>query len=228
MKQQITQGIVLGRTDFGEADRIITMLTPDHGKLRLMARGVRRVKSKLAGGIELFSVSDITYIAGRGDIGTLVSTRLDRHYGNIIKELERVQLGYEVMKLLNKTTEDNPEPEYFDLLRAAYAALDDPSIDRELIQVWFQAQLIKLAGHTPNLETEADGRALHADLRYHFDIDEMTFAQHPSGNFAASTIKALRLHFGEYTPSKLQQVQGMNALSIELLPLFRTLSATYL
>ena len=61
-----TQAIVLRRTDFGEADRIINFLTPDRGKISGLARGVRKQKSKLAGGIELFSVSDITYLVGRG------------------------------------------------------------------------------------------------------------------------------------------------------------------
>lgn len=67
MNQIVTKGIVLSRTEFGEADRIITVLTTDHGKIRLIAKGVRRIKSKSAGGIELFSVSDITYIPGRRD-----------------------------------------------------------------------------------------------------------------------------------------------------------------
>jgi len=82
MKQLVARAIVLSRTDFGEADRIITLLTPDQGKVRLVARGVRRAKSKIAGGIELFSISDITYMTGKGDLGTLISARLDRHYGN--------------------------------------------------------------------------------------------------------------------------------------------------
>jgi hypothetical protein len=105
MNQLTTQGIILGRTDYGEADRILTMLTPDHGKLRLMAKGVRRVRSKLAGGIELFSVSDVTYIKGRGDIGTLISTRLVRYYKYIVSDINRTMLGYDLIKLLNKVTE---------------------------------------------------------------------------------------------------------------------------
>lgn len=108
MNQIVTTAIVLGRTDYGEADRILTLLTPDQGKLRLLAKGVRRVKSKLAGGIELFSVSTITFVRGRGDIGALVSTRLNKHYGHIVQDLDRTMLGYELLKQLNKTTEDEP------------------------------------------------------------------------------------------------------------------------
>src|SRR5205085_581911 len=121
----LSSGIVLSRTNYGEADRILTLLTPDHGKLRLMARGVRKVKSKLAGGIELFSVSDITFIRGRGEMGTLISTRLVKHYGKIVQHIDRVQLGYELIKLLNTATEDRPEADYFELLQQAFAALDE-------------------------------------------------------------------------------------------------------
>src|ERR1700691_3575599 len=114
MKPLLTQGIVLKRVNYGEADRIVTFLTPERGKLSLMARGVRKVKSKLAGGIELFSVSDLTFIEGRRDIGTLISSRLETHYGSIIKNIDRVQLGYELIELLNRATEDHPESAYFD------------------------------------------------------------------------------------------------------------------
>ena len=210
MKQILTKGIVLSRTDFGEADRIITVLTPEQGKLRFMARGVRKVKSKLAGGIELFSVSDFTYIPGKGEIATLISSRLDIHYGHIVQDLDRVQLGYELIKQLHKNTEDNPEPEYFALLQHSFQALDDFSIDLELISLWFQAQLLKLAGHTPNLQTDTDGHQLQADHQYNFDYDNMSFASTPNGKFKADHIKTMRLLFAGYPPAKLQQIVGLS------------------
>ena len=67
---------MLQRTEYGEADRILTVLTPAAGKLHLMAKGARRVRSKLAGGIELFSVSELSYAQGKGSLGALVSARL--------------------------------------------------------------------------------------------------------------------------------------------------------
>lgn len=209
MKQILTQGIVLSRTDYGEADRIITVLTPEQGKLRLMARGVRKNKSKLAGGIELFSVSDLTYIAGRGEIGTLVSSRLDTHYGQIVKDIARVQLGYELIKVLNKATEDNPEPFYFELLSQSFAALDDPSINLDLVKTWFEAQLIKQAGHQPNLTIDNTGQKLVADQIYNFDFDSMSFAPHPKGRFNADHIKTLRLLIGNNNPANLSKISGI-------------------
>lgn len=214
MNQLNTKGIILARTDFGEADRILTLLTPDHGKLRLMAKGVRRVKSKLAGGIELFSVSDITFMKGRGDMGTLVSARLDKHFGNIIKNIERTMLGYDLIKQLNKATEDEPEPEYFELLQNAFEALDDGTVSVPLIRFWFAAQLLKLSGVEPNLQTDTEGSALSADALYVFDFEHMAFmtATQNRGRFTADHIKLLRLTFSTNPPKVLQRVGNLDAL----------------
>ena len=67
MNQLVTDGIVLSRVNYGEADRIIKLLTPEAGKLSLMARGVRKPKSKLAGGIELFSIKPKRHWTQRTD-----------------------------------------------------------------------------------------------------------------------------------------------------------------
>lgn len=228
MNQLATTAIVLSRTDYGEADRILTVLTPDYGKLRLMARGVRRVKSKLAGGIELFSISNITFIYGRGEIGTLISTRLIRHFGSIINDIQRVQMGYELIKLLNKVTEDNAEPEYFTLLGQAFQALDDrDGISDVTVQTWFYAQLLRLSGHTPNLRTDTAGKPLAADAAYHFDYDTMAFAPDPAGGFTAGHIKYLRIMLSANPPKVLQQVRGQAELLAATRPIIQTLLNTF-
>ncbi len=219
MKQIVTQAIVLTRIDYGEADRILTLLTPDQGKLRLMAKGVRRIKSKLAGGIELFSVSAITFIKGRGDIGTLVSARLTKHYGHIVEDLDRTMLGYELIKEMHKITEDEPEPAYFDLLQQAFEALDDFTISIELIRFWFAAQLLRLAGHTPNLQTDTNGQKLQQGTMYHFDFDSMSFSASSDSQIGTDHIKFLRLAFSAYPAKVLANVQGSQKLVSDCFPL---------
>jgi DNA repair protein RecO (recombination protein O) len=228
MNQLNTTGIILSRTDYGEADRIITLLTPDAGKLRLMAKGVRRIKSKLAGGIELFSVSNITYIKGRGDIGTLVSTRLIKHYGHIINDIERVQLGYELIKVLNKITEDEPEAEYFTLLEQGFAALDEAGIHRKLIEAWFYAQLLRQGGFEPNLTTDAAGKKLDAGETYNFSYDDSAFFAFKNGAYSAAHIKFLRLLFSQHQPKTLQQVQGFDDLLPASFSLVQTMARQHL
>lgn len=228
MKQLLTKGIVLSRTDYGEADRIITLLTPEQGKLRLMARGVRKARSRLAGGIELFSTTDITYMNGRGEIGTLISARLIKYYSNIVKDIDRVQLGYELIKMLHRATEDQPEPDYFDLLEQAFQALDDAKVDASLIRVWFESRLLYLAGHSPNLETDNTGQVLEADATYNFDFDAMAFTLHPAGSFTAVHIKSLRLLFSRHQPRTLSQVQGFSELLPDLTSLVRAMFQAHL
>lgn len=206
MNQQVSLAIVLARTNYGEADRIITVLTPDYGKLRLMAKGVRKVRSKLAGGVELFSASQITFARGRGDIGTLISARLERYYGNIVSDIERVQLGYELIKLLNKSIEDEAEKEYFELLEHTFRALDDYANSERLIRAWFAAQLLCLGGHMPNLQTDARGEKLNPHENYEFDFDTMAFTPYDRGQLTADHIKFIRLMFGGNQPAVLRKV----------------------
>lgn len=228
MNQIVTSAIILARTDYGEADRILTLLTPGHGKLRLMAKGVRRIKSKLAGGIELFSVSTITFVKGRGDIGTLVSTRLEKHYAHIVQDLDRTMTGYDLMKQLNTVTEAEPEPEYFAVLRYTFETLEDPAVSLEVIRLWFVAQLLRLSGHTPNLHTDTAGQKLDVAKVYHFDFDHMCFSANPSGKFTASHIKFLRLTFTAHSAKILAQVQGSLGLTQDLAPVVATMLQTQL
>jgi len=223
MNQHNTTGIILTRTDYGEADRIITLLTPDHGKLKLMAKGVRRIKSKLAGGIELFSVSNITFIRGKGNIGTLVSTRLIKHHGKIIQDIERVQLGYGLIKTLNKITEDETEIAYFTMLAEVFAALDDAAISKELIECWFYSQLLRHGGFAPNLSTEIGGEKLVASKTYNFSYDDSAFRASTTGQFTADHIKFLRLLLSGNQPKILQQVQGSDELLQVCFPLAQTM-----
>ncbi len=223
MKQIVTKGIVLSRTSFQEADRIITVLTPDYGKIRLMAKGVRRVKSKLAGGIELFSVSDITFLPGRKEIGTLISSRLITHYGDIVSDINRTMLGYELLKRINRVTEDAAGEEYFTLLEAVLGGLNDRKLSRELVELWFTMQLLKITGHSPKLRQDTAGNELTADKNYIFSYDDMAFRAHDEGPYTANHIKLLRLGIGTSEPDKLIQVQGTEKLASEALQLANTM-----
>ena len=223
-----SKAIVLNRTDFGEADRIITFLTIDHGKITLMARGVRRVKSKLAGGIELFSTTDVSYIHGKGQIGTLVSARLIRYYDSIVQNIDRVQLGYELIKLVHRATEDQPEREYYDLMTESFESLDDSSISVDLIRIWFQAQLLRFAGHTPNLKTDTQGTKLEEKNSYIFDFDHVGFQKVDDGSFKSSQIKFLRLLFNGNSPAILRHIHGLDSIVSECTPIVQTMLQTYI
>lgn len=224
MKNQIiTQGIVLTRTDFQEADRILTLLTPSHGKLRVIAKGVRRPRSKLAGGIELLSVSDITVLPGRGELGTLVSSRLITHYANIVQDIQRTMLAYDLLKRINRATEDAADQEYFVILQRTLEALNDLDFSTELTELWFTMQLLNVTGHLPNLQTDTEGKKLQADDAYLFDVESMAFREQKGGPFQANHIKLLRLAYATESPLVLKQVSDAAASAPDSLKLAKNL-----
>ncbi len=223
MNQLRSQGIILRRIDYGEADRIITMLTSDHGKVRLMAKGVRRQKSKLAGGIELFSVSEIHFIKGRGDIDTLVSTRMIRHYGAIVKDLQRTETAYLFLKATDKLIEDGSGSEYFTVLDESMAALDSGQVSVVLAEVSFWMRALQRLGAAPDFTLDGAGSRLRAGGLFEFDYESSSFRAEEAGRFNQNHIKFLRL----ISLNQLQAVQkivGAESLALDVLPLVRSLA----
>lgn len=210
IKQTITKGIVLARTNYQEADRIITILTNDQGKIRVLAKGVRKSKSKLAGGVELFSVAEIGFLQGRGDLSTLTTSRLVTHYEKIVKDINRTMMGYEFIKIVNEVTEEAAGNEYFDLLNATLEALNNPDIDAEIVQLWFELKLLGISGHGLNVTSDQSGNKLKAEKTYMFDQESFAFIEHPEGNFNQGHIKVLRLVLTQ-TPEKLNNVEGIKS-----------------
>lgn len=208
MKPTVTSGIVLARVSYQEADRILTILSAEHGKLRVIAKGVRKEKSKLAGGVELFSISEVSFIKGRGEIGTLVSARLITHFGNIVKDIERTMYGYDFLKLINKITEDNSGPEYFKLTEQVLSALNDSSMPLNLVKLWADVRLLAATGHTPNLTADIQGNKLEAGKQYEFELSDMGFEARPNGHCQSEHIKLLRL-VARIPAAKLGLVEGI-------------------
>ncbi|MBP9667195.1 DNA repair protein RecO [Candidatus Saccharibacteria bacterium] len=216
MKVLRTKAIVLRRTNYGEADRIVQLLTPADGKISVMAKGVRREKSKLAGGIELFARCDITVRFGRGEVGMLTGTRLEQFYSEILTDYDRLQFGYEVITQINKAADMLDEPAFFELLDQALAALNDTSLDLRLVKAWFWLQLAVLLGHGLNVATDSNGMKLVEDVRYEFNAIDQVLEYHENGRFTSDHIKILRL-LSAQAPSIAAQVRGVSELIDECL-----------
>lgn len=187
-----TRAIVLRRTNYGEADRILQLMTPE-GKRSVMARGVRREKSKLAGGIELFAVSDVVINEGRGELGILTSARLVHFYQHIMQDYDRLQFGYEVIKHVAAASEMVNEPEWFDVLFEVIKALDATTLPLQLTQTWFYLRYVELLGSPLSLVNDIDGQRLQSDQRYMYDISEKGLRQAMNGELTADHIKLMRL-----------------------------------
>jgi len=228
VNKKTTKAIVLKRIDYGEGDRIITVLTPQDGKLSLLAKGVKKLKSKLAGGIELFAVFDAGYIAGRGEVGRLTSARLDEFYDNIINDINRVQLGYSILRAFDKNIEDHAESDYFYLLCQLLRLLNESSISLVRIELYFKAKMLALAGHTPNLQTDEENNALKEDSKYNFNVLSMSFSPSSSGKLSSKHIIVLRLLFNQGNNDAIFKVKMNNHEDEDLIPLIDAMFMSYL
>ena len=186
-----TKAIVLRRTNYGEADRILTLLTP-LGQHSAIARGVRREKSRLAGGIELFAVSDVVLRRGKGSLYTITQARLDRFYRQILQDYDRLQFGYECIKLVERASRDVDIPEWFEVLSETLAGLGD-AISLQLVQVWFYLRYAELTGYELSLVNDVAGQPLDRQKCYMYDSIERGLRLSEQGELTADHIKFLRL-----------------------------------
>lgn len=186
------RAIVLRRTDYGEADRVLQLLTPK-GRRSVMAKGVRRERSKLAGGIELFAICDVVIRSGRGELGLLTSARLVAFYRHILEDYDRMQFAYSAMKLVSQASETIDEPEWFSVLSTVLEHLNQPKINLQLIETWFYVQYAGLLGDELNMRTDVAGQPLEIDKLYMYDESEKSLRPSEQGNLSAEHIKLLRL-----------------------------------
>ncbi len=219
MRTTRTKAIVLRRTNYGEADRIVQFLTPD-GRRSVMAKGVRKEKSKLAGGIELFAVSDVVIGEGRGDLGILTSAKLDTFYRHIMTDYDHLQFGYVAIKLVGRASETVDEPEWYDLLQEVLAGLDVLTVPLDLIKAWFYVRYAGLLGREINLDVDVEAATLDATKTYRYDSADDGLRASTQGTITSDHIKLLRL-IATRPLSVLVQIGGVGPVLAECLAVAR-------
>ncbi|MDQ5914055.1 MAG: repair protein RecO [Patescibacteria group bacterium] len=215
-KQVTTPAIVLSRTNFNEVDRIVNFLGPK-GQFPAVVKGVRRVKSKLAGGVELFSVSQITYLDTNAEVKRVVQTRLIEHYGDIAKSLERMLFAYDSMKYLKKVTPAETDDEsYYLTLKNLLMALNDETIDLDLIKLWWLVRVLDFSGHGLDLHKDAELKDLYELQTYTFSVGAARLTPKDGGVVDSDAIKVLRLIEEGKVPVQLAKLKGIQLLALNV------------
>jgi DNA repair protein RecO (recombination protein O) len=145
-----TEAIVLKRSDFGEADRLLTLYTPRLGKAKAIAKGVRKLTSRKSGHVELFTHSQLLIAKGRNlDIVTQAETI--HAFRPLREDLLRTTYAYYAAELVDLFVEEGIENHpLFDLLLAMLGWLGDAS-DLDLTTRFFELRLLSLLGYRPEL-----------------------------------------------------------------------------
>jgi DNA repair protein RecO (recombination protein O) len=145
-----TEAIVLRRTDFGEADRLLTVFTPDRGKVKLVAKGARKPTSRKSGHVELFSYGQFLVAVGR-ELDIITQAETVEPYLPLRKDLLRTTYAYYVAELADAFTAERDENHpLFDLLKDAFGWLSS-SDDLPLAARYYELHLLGLVGYQPQL-----------------------------------------------------------------------------
>lgn len=145
-----TEAVVLRRGDLGEADRILTVYSPEHGKLRLVAKGVRKVRSRKAGHLEPFTRVELQIARGH-DLDVITQAEALSMHTGLQHDLERFGYAAYVVELMDRFTVQEGES------RGLYRLLVD-SLDRlaepcepAAVVGYYQLRLLDLLGYRPEL-----------------------------------------------------------------------------
>lgn len=146
-----TAALILKRRDFGEADRLLTIVTPAHGKIDVIAKGARKPTSTKTGHVELFTCADMLIHRGR-ELGIAVQAEMVTPNLALREDLQRGAYASYVAELLDRFIgpEDRDAGALFTLLNETFERLcadDDP----RLTVRYYEIRLLDLAGFRPEL-----------------------------------------------------------------------------
>ncbi len=146
-----TQAVILKRRDFGEADRLLTLITPYHGKFDAIAKGARKPASKKTGHVELFTRADVLINKGR-NLDIVTQAEMVEPYLVIREDLQRGAYASYTAELLDRFTAagDDDLSELFVLLCETLQRLcndDDP----RLAARYYEMRLLDAVGFRPEL-----------------------------------------------------------------------------
>ena len=154
-----TQGIFLKKEDRGEADQLFTIYTKDFGKLEILGKAIRKIKSKLRSGAELFYFSEIEFIQGKA-YKTLTDAILIDKFKNLKENLQRLNQALQIADSLDSLTgKEEKDDVVWQLLLSAFQKLNifrqnkvfEEEGKLEIIYYYFLWNLFSLLGFKPEL-----------------------------------------------------------------------------
>lgn len=198
--QKRTTGIILHGFDFKEADQIITLFSKDLGKIKMIAKGVKKPKSSLRGIVQPFCCGDY-YLAPSRDMYILSQGKPIAFFGNIRTDLDKTLQAVYMMEVLNKgLAERDPHPELFQLTMAVLHYIDSQERSNLILRL-FELNVLVLLGFEPMLDACAvcgSGERLNF---FQSDAGGMVCAgcagrigAYPVMPAAAAALRALRRH----------------------------------
>jgi DNA repair protein RecO (recombination protein O) len=142
-------GIVLRSMDYGEGNKIISLFTPDIGKIGVMARGAKKVKSRHAAVTQLFTYGDFVLYKQKGQMGTLNQGEIIEAHHALRENLHMSAYSAYLVEMTDRMLGDEEGSAYlFEQLRAGLSSIEDHK-DMQIIVHLFEMKMFELAGYLP-------------------------------------------------------------------------------
>lgn len=153
MATEKATALVLQTTDWSETSRIATLWTREFGKVRVLAKGGRRLRSNFDSALDLLTVCHIVFIhKPTGGLDLLTEAQVQERFPKLRSELHALYAAYFVAELLSEWTQDyDPHPNLFDAALAALRDFGAPDISVSLRLSAFDLALLKELGYSPTL-----------------------------------------------------------------------------
>lgn len=180
-----TPALILRRRDMGEADRVLTVLTPGHGKRDLVAYGARKPTSRKTGHVELFTLVDVLMNIRR-DLGTVSQVEMMEPFLPLRDDLKLGAYASYAVQLMDRFTEigdADTSSALFDLLRDTLARLCEEPEPR-LVLRYYEVHLLGLVGYRPELNTcvMSGGAVLPENQFFSFESGGVVCQDYGAGN----------------------------------------------
>ena len=209
---ELTSAFLIHRRTYQGSSLLLDFLTRDFGKIRLLARGVRKNKSS----IQMFQHLKVSY-KGRGDLKTLSGTEeADTPRRLLGNDLVMAIYANELLSRL--LPEAEAQPEIFSAYQTLVEALSQPpEFDRQLALRLFENKFLDELGYGLDFQSDCLGELVSPELNYHF-IEQQGFACHPDGKIpGAMLLKLADEDHLNLSPVELKITKGLNRQRLRVL-----------
>lgn len=166
-----TPAIVIRRADYSDYDRMITLFSPELGRVEAIARGCRRPKSPLVNAVEPFTSGEFQLFSHR-ERNSLEQCQISESYFELRSDYDKLRHGVYWLKLLDTAIlPDTPAPDLFIITLRALAHLNYGELPPELVTFAFECHFMRLMGLSPRMDSCVRcGRPIDGDCRFDADL----------------------------------------------------------
>ncbi len=144
-----TEAIVLKSADLGEVDRLLTIYSKEFGKIQVLAKGIKKLESKLRYNLEPLSYSLLILVEGKNFRIVKDAVLIDQ-FLSVRNDLEKIKIAYKIVDIINELIAgEEKDEDVWNLILETFMAIERDKIYLNLVVSEFQSSLLKLLGYDP-------------------------------------------------------------------------------